>query len=189
MPSLKKLLIALIPLLLFSLITLFLLRGLKRNPHTVPSPFIGRQISEFSVASLEFPESGSHRNFLLTNKIFQGQVSILNVFASWCLYCRTEHPILMDIENRLHLTLYGLDYKDKRVSAIKWLKQYGDPYTKIIFDPRGKLAINLGVYGTPETFIIDKNGIIRYRYVGPVGPNEWKDKLLPIVERLQREKT
>jgi len=182
MPSIKKLLVALVPLLLFSVLALFLMKGLKRDPHKVPSPFIGKQIPAFSAVSLEGP------TVKLTNKLFHGRVSILNVFASWCLYCRTEHPVLMDIKNTYHLTLYGLDYKDKRASAIKWLKQYGDPYTKIIFDPSGKLAINFGTYGTPETFIIDKEGIIRYKYVGPISPAEWKDNLLPIVMRLQKEK-
>jgi len=162
MTVIKKLLMALIPLILFSVIAMFLAKGLKQNPHKVPSPFIGKQFPIFSAASLEAPE---HR---LTNKLFQGHVSLLNVFASWCLYCRSEHPVLMDIKDNHQLIIYGLDYKDKRIAAIAWLKNYGDPYTKVIFDPQGKLAVNLGVYGTPETFIIDEDGVIRYKYVGPI---------------------
>ncbi len=181
MSAVKKLLKALIPLLLFSVIAVFLLKGLKRNPHEVPSAFIGKPVPKFSAASLERPEKQ------LTSKIFYGHVSLLNVFASWCLYCRSEHPVLMDIKSLDQLAIIGLDYKDKRSSAIRWLRKYGNPYGDVIFDPQGKLAINLGVYGTPETFIVDKKGVIRYKYVGPISPTEWKEKLLPVVTRLERE--
>jgi len=177
----KLILKALVPLIIFSIIAVFLMKGLNRNPHKVPSPLIGKSVPSFSANALEMPEN------ILTNKMFQGHVSLLNVFSSWCMYCRIENPILIDIKNEHKLAIYGLDYKDKRASAISWLKQLGNPYSKIIFDPRGKFALNLGVYGTPETFIIDKKGVIRYKHVGPISLIEWKEELLPVVNRLQRE--
>lgn len=180
MSVMSKLLKAIIPLVLFSVLAMFLLKGLKQNPHKVGSTFINKPLPGFTASSLEGPERQ------LTDAMFKNHVTLLNVFASWCLYCRSEHPVLMDIRDRSHITIYGLDYKDKRAAAMKWLKTYGNPYTKIIFDPKGELALNLGVYGTPETFIIDKEGIVRYKYVGPISQKIWKNKLLPIVMRLEK---
>lgn len=181
MSIVSKLLKALLPLVLFSMLAFFLVKGLKRNPHHVPSAFIGKPVPQFSKNALQVS------NHPITNKIFQGHVSLLNVFASWCVYCRAEDPVLMDLKRAHQVFVYGLDYKDKRLSAMQWLENYGDPYDKIIFDPKGALAFNLGVYGTPETFIVDKHGVIRYKYVGPITSKKWKTTLQPIIAELNHE--
>ena len=169
-----------LPLFIFILIALFLWQGLKRNPHKIPSPFIGKPVPKFKASTLSNPEQQ------ISNRDLKGHVSLLNVFATWCLSCRAEHPVLMDIKDSHRVNIYGLNYKDNRGAAIKWLAKYGNPYTKVIFDPKGTIGINLGVYGTPETFVIDQKGIIRYKYIGPISPNEWHDKILPEVKKLMR---
>lgn len=168
-----------VPLIIFIIIAVFLQRGLYRDPHRIPSPLIGKPVPEFRAATLKNP------NEQITNKILKGQVSLLNVFATWCISCRAEHPILIDIRHSHQVVIYGLNYKDNRQAALKWLQQYGNPYNKIIYDPAGQIGINFGVYGTPETFIIDKKGIIRYKYIGPIAPTEWHDELLPEISRLE----
>ena len=140
----------LLPLLVFVILVVFLWRGLYRDPHTIPSPLINKSLPSFNLL-----------------QDFKGHVTLLNVFASWCLSCHTEHPILMDIAHSGEVVVYGLDYKDSHLAEENWLKKYGNPYQKIVDDPDGTLAINLGVYGTPETFIIDRAGIIRDKYYRP----------------------
>jgi cytochrome c biogenesis protein CcmG, thiol:disulfide interchange protein DsbE len=170
----------LIPLVIFLVISSILWFGLHRSPHKIPSPFIGKHVPGFSANSLLEPQQK------ITDADLHGQVSLLNIFATWCMSCRVEHPLLMNIQESYHIKLYGLDYKDQRKAALAWLKKFGDPYNKIIFDPRGELGINLGVYGTPETLVIDKSGVIRYKYIGPITPDVWQRKLLPIIQKLQR---
>lgn len=162
----------LLPLLLFIVVVMFLWRGLYQDPHKIPSPLINKSISTVKMASFQS---------------FKGHVTLLNVFATWCLSCHTEHPILMDIANSGDVVVYGLDYKDEPMAVENWLKKYGNPYKEIIDDPDGKLAINFGVYGTPETFIIDRDGIIRDKYTGPLTSNVWHDILLPEIRRLQKK--
>lgn len=157
--------------ILFVLILAFLFKGLQLNPTVVPSPMIGKSAPSFS---------GS-------NQLFQGRVTLFHVFASWCLYCRAEHPILMDITEKQVVNMVGLDYKDDSYQAKEMLVKYGNPYSKVIADPKGRLAIAFGVYGTPETFVIDKKGVIRYRLVGPITVNNWKTHLFPLVKKLQKE--
>jgi len=173
----SKVVKALLPLILFVVIAFFLLKGLGRDPHKVPSTLIGQSMPAL---------------MRLKPSLFDGHVTLVNVFASWCLYCRSEHPILMDIAQSkklkmIGLKMIGLDYKDQPQKAREFLKKYGNPYWKVIDDPQGKIAINLGVYGTPETFVVDKQGIIRYKQVGPVSPSDWKDKLQPLVQQLNEE--
>lgn len=172
---------AFIPLLLFIIIGFFLWRGLSLDPHKVPSALIGRNIPDFNLPRLTQPDS------LLSNKLFLGHVSLLNVWATWCVACAEEHPILVDIAATKQVPIYGLDYKDSRPKALAYLKQYGDPYQVIGFDRAGKTAINWGVYGTPETFIIDKHGVIRYKQIGPINHKRWQQKLLPMVIALQKQ--
>lgn len=183
MPSLKKILTALIPLILLSVLTIFLIKGFKSNSDNTASPFLGKAFPEFSGNSLE------HAEVQLTNQLFRGHASLVNVFTSWCSDCQVEHDMLMNIKSLHHIAIYGLDYKDKRQSAIEWLKKYGDPYTRVIFDPQGKLATSLGVRAAPETFVVDKEGVIRYKLVGPISAKQWKKKMLPLMLRLEREKT
>lgn len=171
--TISRLMKSLIPLLVFAGIAVFLLKGLNRNPHSVPSTLIGKPVPALQ---------GVDPN------IFKGHVTVLNVFASWCAYCRAEHPILMDMARDKNIRLVGLNYKNKETNAKAFLKKYGNPYEKVIEDPKGRLAMDLGVYGAPETFVIDKKGVVRYKHVGPVSANDWKDKLAPVLKQLDGEK-
>ncbi|HVV69280.1 MAG TPA: DsbE family thiol:disulfide interchange protein [Gammaproteobacteria bacterium] len=171
--------ITIFTLLLFIVLMTFLWRGLKRDPHELPSALIGKPVPEFNYASL-LRKEGS-----LSNKMFLGHVSLLNVWATWCITCHAEHPVLMDIAHSGVVTVYGLNYKDDFFQATDWLKKYGNPYADVIFDGKGTLAIDFGVYGTPETFVIDSKGIIRDKYIGAISPDVWKNKIEPEVLRLQ----
>lgn len=170
------------PLIVFILLGVFLWRGLSLHPHRIPSALINKPAPVFTLSDVENTAN------TFSNKDLIGHVSLVNVWASWCISCRVEHPVLVDIARTSHVPIYGIDYKDSRVNARHWLKTYGNPYTKIGFDPHGNVAINWGVYGTPETFVIDKHGIIRDKFIGPITPNDWKEKLLPEVEKLKHEK-
>lgn len=170
-----------IPLFVLMLIGYFLWQGLSLNPRLVPSALINKPVPEFNLASLKNP------NRMLSNKLFKGHVSLLNVWATWCATCADEYPALIDIAHSKVVPIYGLDYKDNRLAALKWLKNYGNAFVLNGFDESGLTAINWGVYGTPETFIIDKHGIIRYKQVGEITQQLWKDKLLPIVLKLKQE--
>ena len=169
-----------IPLVVFLILVLSLWQGLKKDPHMMPSALIGRPMPQFTLASANHPQT------VLTNNIFKGQVSLLNVFASWCITCRAEHAVMMDIHDQHVVRMYGLAYKDSRAQLLPWLHQFGDPYAQVIDDSQGQLAINLGVYGTPETFIIDQKGIIRYKHVGAVSPTLWQDQLQPLILKLNQ---
>ncbi|OGO92566.1 MAG: hypothetical protein A3F41_06570 [Coxiella sp. RIFCSPHIGHO2_12_FULL_44_14] len=168
-----------IPFLLFTVVAIFLWHSLHRDPHVVPSPLINKPLPHFQA-----PVLGIHSQ-RMTEQDFQGHVSLFNVFATWCLSCRTEHLVLMDIARSHAVTIYGLNYKDDHRLVLAWLKTYGNPYQQVIEDPRGDLGIDLGVYGTPETFIIDSHGIIRYKYVGPLSSSVWQNILLPQVRYWQ----
>ena len=170
-----------IPLILFLVIAFFLLKGLKEDPNKLPSALIGKAIPAFNQQTV------LNENVRITNKALIGHVSLLNVWATWCLACKAEHSVLMDMAKSQKVTIYGLDYKDTREDAKHWLSKRGNPYQKSIFDPAGTLAINFGVYGTPETFIIDKQGIIRYKYIGPISPETWQETILPLVELLEKK--
>jgi cytochrome c biogenesis protein CcmG/thiol:disulfide interchange protein DsbE len=170
----------LIPLVLFVVLVAFLAIGLGLNPREVPSPLIGKPAPAFQLAQLHQPErSFAHKEML-------GKVWLLNVWASWCVSCREEHPVLMDLARSNVVPIYGLNYKDKHGEALAWLKQFGDPYTLSISDNDGRVGIDYGVYGVPETFVIDKAGVIRYKQIGPVTPQALKDKILPLVRQLQQ---
>ena len=174
-----KTLKVILPLAIFMVIAFFLWKGLGGTPGRIPSPLIGKPVPTFSMETLKNPA------IKFNNKDLLGHVSIINVWATWCYACRAEHPVLMDISEHNKVAIYGLNYKDQRKSALNWIDKYGDPYKTVIFDPKGKLAINFGVYGAPETFVVDKKGIIRYKYTGPISPDAWKDDILPIVKKLQ----
>jgi len=175
----KQLLIAAIPLFIFLLLLGFFWRGLSLKPREIPSALINKPVPVFSMQTLNNP----HVRF--TNRQLQGQVSLLNVWATWCVSCRAEHSVLMAIAKTNQVPIYGLDYKDERQTAQRWLKVKGNPFKENIFDGHGRLAIDWGVYGTPETFIIDKKGIIRYKFIGPMSYEDWLDDILPRVKQLQ----
>jgi len=170
----------LIPLGVFAVLVVFLAAGLRLNPREVPSPLIGKPAPVFQLARLH--ESGK----MLSKQDLLGQVWLLNVWASWCVSCREEHPVLVEFAKRNVVPIYGLNYKDQRDDALAWLQQFGDPYTQSIVDADGRVGIDYGVYGVPETFVIDKAGVIRYKQIGPVTPEALKDKILPLVQQLQQ---
>jgi cytochrome c biogenesis protein CcmG, thiol:disulfide interchange protein DsbE len=166
-----------LPLLIFIVLVFFLWIGLYHNPREIPSPLINKPTPEFRVFSLLQPKQH------VTQEIFVGQVTILNVFATWCVACQAEHSVLMEGRDLKGVQIIGLDYKDNHYKAISWLSRYGNPYNQVIDDPTGSVGINFGVYGTPETFIIDRRGIIRYKFIGAVSPADWKSKLLPEIKK------
>jgi cytochrome c biogenesis protein CcmG/thiol:disulfide interchange protein DsbE len=171
---------ALIPLAIFVVLVVFLAIGLTRNPHEIPSPFIGKPAPAFTAPLLHEPgKSFSAKDML-------GQVWLLNTWASWCVACRQEHPILMEFAKTKTVPIIGLDYKDQEADGLKWLARFGDPYDLSVTDRDGRIGIDYGVYGVPETFLIDKTGVIRYKQIGPVTDEALRDILLPMIRELQK---
>ena len=170
----------LIPLAIFVALVAFLGIGLTLNPREVPSPLIGKPAPAFELVQLHQPDKSLARKDML------GQVWLLNVWASWCVSCREEHPLLLELAKSNTVPIYGLNYKDRRDDALAWLKRFGDPYAASVIDSDGRIGIDYGVYGVPETFVIDKGGVIRYKQIGPVTPQALKDKILPLVRQLQQ---
>lgn len=168
----------LIPLIIFLILILFLWRGLQLDPRQLNSALLNKPVPTFSIATLENPQQQ------MTSKVFLGHVSLLHVWATWCITCQAEHPELMDLSRTTDIPIYGLNYKDDRATAIKWLKEHGNPYRMIGFDGEGKVAIDLGVYGTPETYVIDSKGVIRYKLIGTLTPQVWQQKILPLIDKL-----
>ncbi len=169
----------LIPLAIFVVLVGFLLVGLNLNPRQVPSPLIGKPAPEFQLQQLH--DTGK----TLTSRDNLGKVWLLNVWASWCVSCRDEHPVLVELARTGIVPVYGLNYKDERDDALQWLRQFGDPYTVSIVDREGRTGIDYGVYGVPETYVIDKEGVIRYKQIGPVTVEALQNKILPLVRELQ----
>ena len=168
-----------LPLIVFLAIVVFLYLGLIRDPQRlrlVPSPLIGKSAPEFSLSALRNEERR------LTLDQLKGRPILLNVWATWCIACQAEHPFLMELARRDEIDIIGVNYKDDRTSAIAWLGQLGDPYQTNIFDPEGLLALDLGVYGAPETFVLDSDGIITYKHVGPLTPDIWRNHISPLIE-------
>lgn len=170
----------LLPFGIFVALLLFLGIGLRLNPREIPSPFIGKPAPAFKLTQLyEFDNTISPQDMV-------GQVWLLNVWASWCVSCRQEHPVLMDLAKRNVVPILGLNYKDKREEGIGWLQKFGNPYKLSAFDGDGRVGIDYGVYGVPETFVIDKRGVIRMKHIGPVTTEVINDKLLPLIKELNR---
>jgi cytochrome c biogenesis protein CcmG/thiol:disulfide interchange protein DsbE len=168
----------LIPLAAFLVLTLFLRKGLRMDPHEVPSPLIDKPAPEFRLTQVADPGKSLSRDEML------GKVWLLNVWASWCVSCREEHPVLVEFAKTGTVPIYGLDYKDTRPDALKWLDQFGNPYDVSLFDPDGRVGIDYGVYGVPETYVIDKAGTIRYKQIGPITPEVLHEKILPLIRKL-----
>lgn len=169
-----------IPLVLFILLVGFLAVGLRRDPHEVPSPFIGKPAPTFQLAQLRDPG----KTFSAAD--MRGKVWLLNVWASWCVTCRDEHPLLLQYARSGALPIYGLNYKDKREDALSWLAELGDPYVLSVSDSDGRVGIDYGVYGAPETYLIDRDGIIRFKQIGPVTPDIWEKTILPLAQQLNK---
>ncbi|MFO1253560.1 MAG: DsbE family thiol:disulfide interchange protein [Inhella sp.] len=170
---------ALLPLLAFGLLALLLARGLQLNPREIPSPLIDKPAPAFELAALHEGKPA------LTSAALQGRVTLLNVWASWCTPCQQEHPLLVDFAKRQPgVQLVGLNYKDQREAAQTWLRRLGDPYHAIGFDERGQLGIEFGVYGVPETFVIDRQGRIRFKHVGPLTAELMRERIEPLLKQL-----
>lgn len=167
------------PLALFLVLVGFLAAGLTLNPREVPSPLIDKPAPAFKTTLLARPEQVVQREDLL------GKVWILNVWASWCVACREEHPLLVAYAKKGVVPIYGLNYKDDPKAGIAWLQRHGNPYTESLVDRDGRIGIDYGVYGVPETFVIDRQGVIRYKHIGPLTPQVLADKIDPLVRGLQ----
>ena len=168
----------LIPLAIFGVLVGFFAKGLYLDPREVPSPLIDKPAPEFALTRLDQPEQTIRRADML------GKVWLLNVWASWCESCRDEHPTLVEFAKQKALPLYGLDYKDQREPAQAWLAERGNPYDASLFDASGRVGIDFGVYGVPETFLIDKQGVIRFKQIGVMTPEVLRDKVMPLVRQL-----
>ncbi len=169
----------LLPLVAFIILVAFLLVGLNLNPRKIPSPLIGKPAPIFQLQQLHDSEK------ILASKDNLGKVWLLNVWASWCASCREEHPLLVQLAKSGIVPIYGLNYKDKRDLALQWLDRFGDPYTLSIVDSDGRVGIEYGVYGVPETYVIDKTGVIQYKQIGPVTVDVLEKTILPLVRNLQ----
>jgi cytochrome c biogenesis protein CcmG/thiol:disulfide interchange protein DsbE len=187
-----------LPLAVFVALVGFLAVGLKLNPREVPSPLIGKPAPDFLVHDkkgiIAKDERGVPQQLsqlhdaakTISTRDMAGQVWLLNVWASWCVSCREEHPVLMDFAKQNVVPIIGLNYKDVRQDGMAWLSQFGDPYKMSAFDVSGGVGIDYGVYGVPETFVIDKRGVIRMKHIGAVTPEVIRDKLLPLIKELNR---
>ena len=170
---------AMLPLVIFVALAVLLGVGLQLNPREVPSPLVNKAAPAFSLPQLHRPEQ------TLGPEALRGQVWLLNVWASWCTSCRLEHPVLVDLARGAQVPIYGLNYKDKRDDALAWLQRFGNPYQATVFDPKGLVGLDYGVYGTPETFVIDQQGVIRHKQVGPLTVEVLEKTILPLVRRLR----
>jgi cytochrome c biogenesis protein CcmG/thiol:disulfide interchange protein DsbE len=169
-----------VPLLVFAVLVVFFAVGLTMNPRNIPSPLIGKAVPAFDLPPVKGRQLG------LAGADLRGEVSMVNVFASWCLACREEHPLLMQLSASGAVPIHGLNYKDKPDDAKKWLDDLGDPYTRTGADIAGQVGIEWGVYGVPETFVIDRGGHIAYKHIGPVTAQAFNETLLPLIRQLQR---
>ena len=166
------------PLALFVVLLGFLGVGLNLNPREVPSPLINKPAPDFALPRLDDPSQ------TIALKDLAGRVWMLNVWASWGVACREEHPLLVDYSRRATVPLYGLNYKDGRDDALGWLARFGNPYTASMSDTKGLVGIDFGVYGVPETFIIDKQGVVRFKHIGPVTPQVLRERIEPLLKEL-----
>lgn len=169
-----------VPLAIFVVLTVFLGIGLTLNPREIPSPLIGKSVPTFDLS----PVKG--RTLGLASGDLKGEVSLVNVFASWCVACLEEHPIITELAKQNLVPIHGLNYKDKPDDAASWLDKWGDPYTRTGADRDGRVGIDWGVYGVPETFVIDRDGRIAYKHIGPLTPEFVREKLIPMIGQLQK---
>jgi cytochrome c biogenesis protein CcmG/thiol:disulfide interchange protein DsbE len=169
----------LVPLGIFLVLVAFLYRGLSLDPKLVPSPLVGKPMPAFTLTRLQDP------NATISDTDIKGKVALLNIWATWCVSCRAEHEVLLELARTGKVDIYGLNYKDERPAAQQWLRQLGDPYVANAFDDTGRVGINWGVYGAPETFVIDSQGIIRHKHVGPLTTEVINEEILPLVAKLQ----
>lgn len=175
-----------IPIALFGLLGLLLgyaileMQTGEYSPRDIPSPLIGKPLPAFALPSLSDPKH------TVSSADLRGRVYLLNVWASWCVACREEHPVLLELARERRVPIVGLNYKDARADAMAWLEEFGNPYELVIVDHSGRVGIDLGVYGVPETFLVDTAGVIQYKQIGPITEKSWNEKLLPRIQRLSK---
>ncbi len=167
-----------LPLGVFALLVFFLWRGLRLDPHELPSPLIDKPAPGFALPRLDAAAQPIRRDDML------GKVWLLNVWASWCVACRDEHPTLLEFSKTRAVPIVGLNYKDTRPEGLQWLSQFGNPYEVSAFDRDGRVGIDFGVYGVPETFVIDKRGLVRFKHVGPLTPEVIETRIKPLLKVL-----
>jgi cytochrome c biogenesis protein CcmG/thiol:disulfide interchange protein DsbE len=170
----------LIPLALFGVLVVFLAMGLRLDPREVPSPLVNKPAPAFKVPQLEQPE------LQFAAEDMKGQVWLFNVWASWCVACRQEHPVLMQFARQKLVPIVGLDYKDQRKDALGVLQRSGNPYDINAFDADGRVGIDYGVYGVPESYVIDKAGVIRYKHIGPITAEALEKTIIPLINELKK---
>ncbi|NKB36075.1 MAG: DsbE family thiol:disulfide interchange protein [Gammaproteobacteria bacterium] len=170
-----------LPLLIFVGLVILFVVGMQMDPRRVPSPLIGKPLPEFDLAQLHDQTQS------LDKSMFLGEVVLINFWASWCVSCRYEHPILLEYARSGNASIYGMNYKDTRSDALNWLKEYANPYRLSAFDPEGRTGIDFGLYGVPETYVVDQKGIIRYKHIGPISQEDMKNKIEPLVEELKAQ--
>jgi len=178
-------LLYLMPVLILGVLALFFAKGLTLDPHNIPPELINQPVPELNLP----PLPGRGDNSGLATADFKGHVSVVNVYGSWCISCVEEHPTLLEVKKQGGIPVYGIDWRDDPQLGAAWLKKHGDPYDRVGSDPApGHAAVALGVTGAPETLIVDKNGIIRFKYyAGPITPEVWQDILLPKILELQKQ--
>ena len=179
--AMRRRMVVFLPVMILAGLAIMLAWGLTRNATDIPSALVGKAVPEFSLS----PVKG--RTLGLSSGDLRGEVSLVNVFASWCVACREEHPVFMQLAASKEVPLHGLNYKDQPDNAEKWLNTLGDPYTRTGADLNGRVAIDWGVYGVPETFVVGADGRIAYKHIGPVTDQALRETILPLVERLRTE--
>ena len=170
----------LLPLVLFIALVGFLLIGLHRDPHEVPSPLINKPAPDFKLSQLREP------NKTFSPQEMRGKVWILNFWGTWCVACREEHPLLLEYSKTGAVPIFGVDYKDERAAAMQMLDEEGNPYDLTVSDPDGRVSIDYGVYGAPESYLIDRNGVIRFKQIGPITEEVWQKEILPRAKQLSQ---
>lgn len=166
-----------IPVTLLVVLAAFFARGLWLDPGYIPSPLVGKPAPEFSLPALKDPES------VVSSKDYDGRVALLNVWATWCVGCREEHEFLYELSESGTVPIYGLNWRDEREAALDWLERLGDPYEASAYDYDGQVAVEWGVYGAPETFLLDRDGTVLHKHVGPLTVSHWRSDFLPIIKQ------
>jgi cytochrome c biogenesis protein CcmG/thiol:disulfide interchange protein DsbE len=169
-----------IPLALFIALVGFLFIGLRRDPHEIPSPLINKPAPAFQLPQLHEPTK------TFSAQEMRGKVWLLNFWGTWCIACREEHPMLVEYAKSGVLPIYGVDYKDERAAGLRWLEEFGNPYALTAFDSDGRVSIDYGVYGAPESYLIDRNGVIRFKQIGPITEDVWQRQILPLAKQLNQ---
>ena len=171
----------LVPVGLFGVLVIFLAVGLTRDPSVIPTEMIDREMPAFELPELRDEAATVSQADLI------GEVTLVNVFGSWCVACLKEHPTLMQLSRDDTVRIVGINWRDERSEALDWLAKHGDPYEAIVFDAESELVIEIGVTGAPETFVLDPSGRIRYKQIGPITPEVWTSTIRPIIEAIERE--